>query len=405
LRARSLGLHRYRKVAALLSALLALLTLLSFSAFLMLTHGVGSINTQVSEDKPRNPSLSSVPVYVIGELSNRSGLNGMLKLRGGTLKLKVVKIETFSAPPRRSGIVVITRKLRPIERNAIIDSILRGSVIVVTGRTVHDQVSDIISRVVAVTVSANGTEVYFYKVIGRHAVNGHYPVLIAGFTDTTLSKEVLKEAISALSLSVNDGRIIAIIRWFSGVAWRPYGKLSIAHIVYRYPNDFWTDKELNVVECVTKIVSGSKLGWGSDGRVWLNDFIRSKYVLNHYTRIYHLIDYEPSSMNGGERISVSFFPELMLSWSYGSYDIASVDDDGDLGADVAGWMHDVGTWYSPGVADTVQVMPGFEYITSPVKAGSQLWIITAGWVGTGLNPEIPIKHVRREVLITVRFAS
>ncbi len=287
-------------------------------------------------------SLRVVPVYVIGTLDNLGKLHKVLSLGSGRIvSVSISKLEALYTPPPRLGIIVIARKLQPMEEKALEKCFLRGFVIVSLGKVTHNQVNRVLSRIATITIDANGTELYIYKLIGRLTINGHYPVLVEGYAGKGF----------------------------------------------------------------TEIISGNRLGWEDNGYTWFNDFIKSKYELDYYTNIYDLIDYDPSSTSGGGSVEVTltFPPALALTWSYSGNYILSIDDDSDVGINVAGWFHDIGTWYSPGVPNTVKIAPGFAYIVSPVKPGKQRWIISGGWVGMGLNPGTPLKHFSGTVVIIVKF--
>ncbi len=348
----------------------------------------------------------SVPVYVIGTLNNLGKLHKVLSLSDRKIiNVDINRLEALRTPPPRSGVIIITRTLQPVEERVLKECFLRGFVIVSLGKAVHKQINKVLSRIATIIIDANGTELYLYKLIGRYTINGRYPVLVAGYAGKDFTEELLKDAVAVLDTVTNDRRIVAYLEWGSSVTWKPYGKLNVIHIIYRYPNDPWHDKDLYAVKCFTEIISGNKLGWEDNGYTWFNDFIKSKYELDYYTNIYDLIDYDPSSTSGGGSVEVTltFPPALALSWSYSGNYILSIDDDSDVGINVAGWFHDIGTWYSPGVPNTVKIAPGFAYIVSPVKSGEQRWVISGGWVGMGLNPGMPLRHFSGTVVIIVKF--
>ncbi len=373
----------------------------------------GAINDVNSAAEPQQisnahniASPSTVPLYVVGTLNNLNELQGTINLGGGrVIHIGISMLKTLHTLPSRLGVIVIARLLSPLEEKVLERCFLRGFVVVSLGRAVHNQVNNVLSRIATVVTNVNGTELYIYKLVGKHAINGHYPVLVAGYAGKDLTGELLKDAIIALSMNTNDWRIVAFVNWSSEALWKPYGKLNVMHVIYRYPQDPWRNMDLYAVKCVTQIVSGNKLGWEDNGYTWFNDFIKSKYMLRYYTSIYGLVDYDPSSSSGGGSIevSLSFPPALALTWSYSGNYILSIDDDSDLDTSVAGWVHDIGTWYSLGVSNTIKIAPGFEYTVSPVKPGTQRWVISGGWVGAGLNPGAPLGHFTGTVVIIVKF--
>ena len=343
-----------------------------------------------------------IPIYVIGTLDNHIKLRKVLNLSNGkAIKISINRLEVLHTPPLRLGVIVITRKLRSMEEIVLEKCFLRGFVVVSLGKAIHNQINKVLSHIATITIDANGTELYVYKLIGKYPINGRYPVLIAGYAGKGFTEELLKDAVVALNTATNDRRVVALIKWSSNALWKPYGRLNVVHTVYKYLNDPWPDKDLYAVRCLTEIISGSELGWMDNGYTWFNDFIKSRYELNYHTNIYDLVDYDPSSMSGGSVRVTLTFPSA--TWSYSGNYILSIDDDSDVGVSVAGWFHDIGTWYSPGVLNTVKVAPGFAYIVSPVESGEQRWVINGGWVGIGLNPGVPLKHFTGTVVIIVRF--
>jgi|GEM_PF-6404865 len=344
-------------------------------------------------------------IYVVGGLSSFLRLHEELMVSN----LSLVKLTKLSTVPGRAGVIVVTRMLEPEEERVLVRCLLRGFVIVSVGRDVSDQVRGLLSRVVTVTALFNGTEAYAYKIISMQRVHGHYPVLIVGYGGKP-SAGILVDAARLLRvrvLSLSPGccaRRVAIIKWDSNNAAKPHGKLVISHEIYEMLNNAIPNTEDYVVKCYTEIISGNKLGWwDSSGYSWFNDYIKSKYLLTYYTKRYSLINYEPTSMsNVGTSVEVSIEGPC-LSWSYSGKYILSIDDDSDLGANVAGWYHDIGTLLLPGVPNTVEIDPGFEFLVSPAGPGRQRWVITAGWVGMGVNPEMPLKHFALTLVMVVNF--
>lgn len=397
----------FTSLAILLALVLPIVTVpITYCNYQATTVSNTNNNNNVADGGLRVTLPKVVPIYVIGTLDKLGKLHKVLNLgKGKVISISISELEDLYTPPPRLGVMIIARKLQPIEKTVLEKCFLRGFVIVTLGKAIHNQVNRVLSRIATITIDANGTELYIYKLIGRHTINGHYPVLVEGYAGKGLAEELLKNAIVALDSTTNDWRVVAYIKWSSNATWKPYGKLNVVHTIYKYPNDPWPDKDLYAVKCFTEIISGNRLGWEDNGYTWFNDFIKSKYELDYHTNIYDLVDYDPSSTSEGGSVEVmlTFPPALALTWSYSGNYIFSIDDDSDAGVNVAGWFHDIGTWYSPGVPNTVKIVPGFAYVVSPVKPGEQRWIISGGWVGMGLNPGTPLKHFSGTVVIIVKF--
>ncbi len=283
-------------------------------------------------------------------------MSDLQKLRGKLMAgdVSLVKLTKLSTVPGRAGVIVITRVLEPGEEQVLVRCLLRGFIIVSVGKSVSDQVRELLSRVVTVTASFNGTEAYAYKLMSRQRIRGHYPVLVVGYGGKP-SAGIFVDAAKLLRVRVPSlspyccARRVAVVKWDSGNDAKPHGKLVISHEIYEMLNNAIPSTGDYVVKCYTEIISGNKLGWwDSSGYSWFNDYIESKYLLTYYTRRYSLINYEPTSMsNVGTSVEVSI-EGLCLSWSYSGKYILSIDDNSDLGANIAGWYHDIGTPLLPG---------------------------------------------------------
>ncbi len=356
-----------------------------------------------------------IKVYVIGRVLNKDVLGPESREVSRILgcPVELVPSSTLTAVPTRNSLIVLLRPPRPgPEARLLLKSMLKGIPLLAVGSDVKERVDSLISRYATVEASFNGTSTYLYVLVPPPLSNGRYVTLVKGYAASTRPGSLPDPAVIANALRTASRAITqygggvfrpyGIVGWNSSDKWYPHGMLVLRHVIYKYPGRIGSDKDLFAVRCVTQIISGQKLGLHDYPFVWWNDYIKSEYYLRYYTRIYDLIDYSPSSRGGGGTISVviSWPPVVTLSWNYDSTYITSIDDDSILGVK-AGWYHDIGTPYSPAVPNTVKIEPGFEYTVSPPSSGAQRWVITAGWLGMGVNPGYPLQKFAGTVVIKV----
>lgn len=167
--------------------------------------------------------------------------------------------------------------------------------------------------------------------------------------------------------------VIGYVSWTSGDSWKPYGKLSIEHAIYRLIEDPYPDIDWFIVKAVTEGVPG-KVVWGEES--YLED-LWNYYYLKYYTSIYELRDYDPSSYVNPVTVSVELGTDVaaIVSWTYPGNYINRIDCYSDFHLDRAAWWHDIA-----GAGVTIKIEPGFEFTVSPVQTGMQRWEISAQWI-------------------------
>ncbi len=347
-----------------------------------------------------------VIIYVIGDVSKE------LEELAKRIKANIVRYAFLKEMPVEKGIVIITRKLSPSEEKIVSQLLKRMFVVITLNKEAKKQIDRILSKIATLSVTFNGTKVYMYKLISAKPVKkGRYPVMIKGYAGSNITYDVLKDAIRTLKYGVSywgtyessDWKIIGFVSWSSREQWKPYGKLNLEHAILYYTPDPWNNMDLYVVRCVTEIISGAKLGWTDGANVWFNDYIESHYYLNYYTNIYDLRDYSPSSMNNVPVqivVSLALPPGISITWSYPGNYIVSISSEGDLGANIAGWIHDLGGFlYAHATKETVKIEPGFEFTVSPEITGKQRWVISGQWVAFAYPHPYPYKPFKGTVVI------
>ncbi len=340
-------------------------------------------------------------IYVVGPEPD-----GLRSLASSLGKVAIIRIPTLSKVPDTRGIIIVTRTLSKNEKTVLKQALEEGFVVLVLNDDARKQVDEVLHRLATFTATFNGTHVYLYRLMTSTTVGNRHPLFLKGYAGSRLSLEVLRDAIKVFNLEIKDWRVVGVVEWDSGDIWRPYGRLVVEHLVYIYPNDPWNDMDLFAVKCTTRIVSGNALGWNDDPHyVWWNDYVESRYLLTYYSNVFDLRDYDPTSREGGGSITVSITvpPALVLTWTYNGNYIVSINDESDLGREVAGWFHDIGTWYSPAVPNTIKIAPGFVFTVSPPVTAKQRWVISGGWRAAATNPTYPPKFFRGTVVIDVTF--
>lgn len=334
----------------------------------------------------------NVVIYVIGDTPR--GLRELVK----QIKADIIQYDFLREIPAKKGVVIVTRRLAPSEEEIVSQLLKKMFVIITLNEEAKKQIDHILSRVAAFSVTFNGTNVYIYKLISTTPrKGGRYPVMIKGYAGNSITYNTLNDAIKILEYETSDWRIVGFVSWSSDEQWKPYGKLNIEHEILYYTPDPWSDMDLYAVRCVTEIISGAKLDWVDvSGDAWWNDYIESHYYLNYYTSIYDLRDYSPSPMSNIPSqitVSLTWLPRVSLTWSYPGDYIMSISSEGDLGANIAGWVHDLGEpLYTHATKETVKIEPGFEFTVSPEVTGKQRWEISGEWVvPTRYYPYKPFK--------------